>query len=207
MSTRSRCIIVLWTSRRAFDTTWILWKMLRSIGVDPKIKSQIEAMYENVECAVVINGQMIVWLREETGLGVRQGCLLSPVLFLEFVMADLKSLCKEFKLDTNLSFDIRYADDTTIMSIVFEELQLSTEELQVACSKWGIKINLYKMITSLDKRIVQKGEELETVGEFCFLDSIEPCTQRERGRGRGRGRGRERERCQLMHSPSINSLW
>ena len=35
-------------------------------------------------------------------------------------MADLKSLYKEFKLDTNLSFDIRYADDTTIMSVFLE---------------------------------------------------------------------------------------
>ncbi|KAI0229738.1 hypothetical protein LSAT2_019844 [Lamellibrachia satsuma] len=49
--------------------------------------------------------------------------------FLEFIMADLKSLSKEFKLDTNLSFDIRYTDDTTIMPTVFEKL-LSTEELQ-----------------------------------------------------------------------------
>ena len=44
-------------------------------------------------------------------------------------MADQKSLCKEFKLDINLSFDIRYADDTTIMSTVFDKLQLSNEEL------------------------------------------------------------------------------
>ena len=42
-------------------------------------------------------------------------------------MADLKNLCKELKLDTNLSFDIRYAGDTTIMSTMFEKLQLSTE--------------------------------------------------------------------------------
>ena len=34
--------------------------------------------------------------------------------------------------------DIRYANDTAIMSIVFEKLQLSTEELQAACKKWGI---------------------------------------------------------------------
>ena len=77
----------------------------------------------------------------------RDRSLLSPFLFslfLEFVLADLKSLCKEFKLDTNLSFDIRYANDTTIMSNVFEKLQLSTEELQAACRKWGMKINFSK---------------------------------------------------------------
>ena len=41
------------------DVIWIgtLWKILRSIGVDPKITSLLEAMYDNVKCAVVINQQ------------------------------------------------------------------------------------------------------------------------------------------------------
>ena len=38
----------------------------------------------------------------------------------------------ESKLDIKLIFDIRYADDTTIMSTVFEKPQLSTEEFQAA---------------------------------------------------------------------------
>ena len=89
--------------------------------VDPKITSLIEAMYDNVECAVVINDQLIERFRVE--MGVTQGCLLSPILFslfLEFVMADLKSLCKKFKLDTKITFDIRYADDTMIMYTMFK---------------------------------------------------------------------------------------
>ena len=104
--------------------------------MDLKITSLIETMYDNIECAAIINGQLTEWFRGE--IGMSQGCLLSSILlrlFLEFVMADLKSLCKEFKLNTNHSFDIRYADDTTIMSIVFDMLQLSTEELQAACGK------------------------------------------------------------------------
>ena len=114
--------------------------------MNPKITSLIEAMYDNVDCAVVINGQLTEWFRVE--IGVRQGCLLTPILFslfLEFVMADLKSLCKKFKLYTNLSFDIRYADlyDTTIMSTVFEKLQPSTEEIQAACRKRGMKLNSF----------------------------------------------------------------
>ena len=102
-------------------------------------------------------------------------------------MADMKSLCKEFKLDTYLSFDIRHADDTTIMFTVFEKLQLSTEE-QAACKTWSMKINFSKckVITSSKKRIVLEGEELETVEEFC-------CTI-------------YRERCWSTHSLSIGSL-
>ena len=51
-------------------------------------------------------------------------------LFLEFVMANVKSLLKEFKPDTNISFDTRYAGDTPIVSTAFEKPQRSTEELQ-----------------------------------------------------------------------------
>ena len=40
--------------KAAFDTIWrgALWKMLRSIGVNPKITSLIEAMCDSDECAV-----------------------------------------------------------------------------------------------------------------------------------------------------------
>ena len=53
-------------------------------------------------------------------------------LFLEFVMADLNSVCKEFMLDAFLSFDIRYTNDVTLMSSVFEKQQMSTEKVQMA---------------------------------------------------------------------------
>ena len=79
----------------AFDTIWreVLWKMLRSFGVDPKITSLIETMYDDAEYAIVINGQLTEWFRVE--IGVRQGCLLSVILFslfLEFALAILKSV-------------------------------------------------------------------------------------------------------------------
>ena len=43
-----------------------------------------------------------------------------------------------------MSVDIRYADDTTLISAVFEKLQLSIFELEQACQKWGLKINPLK---------------------------------------------------------------
>ena len=66
-------------------------KISRYSRVDPKITSLIEAMYENVQCPVVINGHLTEWFRVE--IGVRQDCLLSPILFiwfLELVTADPK---------------------------------------------------------------------------------------------------------------------
>ena len=42
----------------------------------------------------------------------------------------------------NMSINnIRYADDTTLIEMEFDKLQMSTDALEEACSKWGMKIN------------------------------------------------------------------
>ena len=40
-----------------------------------------------------------------------------------------------------MSADIRNPDGTTLISVLFEKLNLSTLELEKACEKWGMKIN------------------------------------------------------------------
>ena len=78
----------------------------------------------------MIEGSISKWFRVD--VGVRQGCLLSPVLFnvfLEFVMMELHSLDGALTYADDMSMDVRYADDTTLLSAMFEKLQLSTTEL------------------------------------------------------------------------------
>jgi hypothetical protein len=55
--------------------------------------------------------------------------------FLEFVIDDVVSL-KQLHLDKDLSCEIRYADDTTLLSVIFEKLPLLTNELEKACTIW-----------------------------------------------------------------------
>jgi len=108
--------------------------MMRAIGIDPRIVDIIETIYFNAECAVVVNKQVTSWFKVK--VGVRQGCLLSPVLFnifLEFVMDELKSLDDRLELDENMSTELRYADDTTLVAAIFEKLEISTSELETAC--------------------------------------------------------------------------
>ena len=122
-------------------------------------------MYNNTECAVAIDGNITDWF--QVHIVVRQGCLLSPTLFnifLEFVMADVKSIEKTLILSDKMSADIRYADDTTLISAMFEKLQLSTLELEAACKKWGMKINSSKtkLITTVhNDEIIIDGNTVE----------------------------------------------
>ncbi len=133
--------------KAAFDTVWreALWRFMSSVGVNQRIIEIVKKMYQNTQCAVMIGGAMTEWFGVE--VGVRQGCILSPTLFnlfLEFAMKELKSIDRELNYREKMSLDIRYADDTTLLSVFFEKLSLSTQELETACLKWGLKINSKK---------------------------------------------------------------
>ena len=116
---------------------------------------------------------------------VRQGCIISISLFkifLEYVMKGVKSLNRDFQLNENMSVDIRYADDTTLISAVFEKLQLSTLELEQACQKWGLNINPLKCAImtpdsnaeiEIDNNVVPKVSKFKFLGRLfrdCSLD-------------------------------------
>ena len=80
-------------------------------------------------------------------------------------MEDLKSL-SEFHLNNDLSADIRYADDTTLVSVIFDKLKLSSQELEKTCQKWGLKVNVSKCKVSSTERdinIEMYGEPVENV--------------------------------------------
>ena len=101
-------------------------------GVDQVLVDLIENMYKQAECAVVINGKITDWFQVVTG--VRQGCLLSPSLFnlfLEFVMKDLRNLDNGIQIGEMSTNNIRYVDDTTLVDLVFDKLQISRVNIQL----------------------------------------------------------------------------
>nr|KAG5707958.1 hypothetical protein BaRGS_025096 [Batillaria attramentaria] len=67
---------------KAFDSVdrEALWKLLRHYGVPGKIISLIRCTYQDMSCGIAHAGQLSESFEVKTG--VRQGCLLSPFLFL-----------------------------------------------------------------------------------------------------------------------------
>ncbi|VDP09004.1 unnamed protein product [Schistosoma margrebowiei] len=67
---------------KAFDIVdkTTLWKILRYYGVSHKIVNIIRNSYDGLNCKIVCGGQLTKSFEEKTG--VKQGCSLSPFLFL-----------------------------------------------------------------------------------------------------------------------------
>ena len=67
--------------RKAFDCIHrpSLWSILRQYGIQEEIVNIIQNLYEDSKSNVKINGISGEWFEVVTG--VRQGCVLSPLLF------------------------------------------------------------------------------------------------------------------------------
>ena len=84
---------------------------------------------------------------------------------------------RDFQLNENISVDIRYIDDTTLISAVFEKLQLYTLELEQACQKWGLKITplKYAIMTPDSKSEIEiDNNVVPKVSKFKFVGSLVP---------------------------------
>ncbi|KAJ8351016.1 hypothetical protein AAFF_G00162180 [Aldrovandia affinis] len=73
--------------KKAFDRVWhaALWATMRKYNISPNLVSIIQNLYDKATSAVLHNGAFGDWFRTMTG--VRQGCLLSPLLFNIFLSA------------------------------------------------------------------------------------------------------------------------
>ena len=86
---------------------------MRSLGVEEWAVRVIQGMYENARSRVRVNGQY----SEEigVGVGVHQGSVLSPLLFILV----LQALSREFR--TGVPWELLYADDLVVIADSLEE--------------------------------------------------------------------------------------
>ena len=75
--------------KNAFDCIYheTLWKILRHYGLPQKIVDLISVLYKSFECSVLMDSTQTDYFPVKSG--VRQGCILSPILFnitLDYIM-------------------------------------------------------------------------------------------------------------------------
>ena len=120
---------------KAFDPVprKVLWWALRSLGVEEW--AVIQGMYK-CQHMVPVNGQY----REEfgVGVGVHQGSVLSPLLFILV----LEALSRQFR--TGVPWELLYADDLVVMADSLEECIARLKVWKEGMECKGLRVNMKK---------------------------------------------------------------
>ena len=142
-----------------------LWTVLTRLGVPAHLVSLLRGLYEDQEAAVRTEYGDSEWFG--VGKGVRQGCILSPYLFniyAEYIMreADLDQCPDGVRVAGLTLNNLKYADDTTLLSESRDGLQAMLERVRVESKKMGLSLNTKKtkiMATGEDVLPVYAGGE------------------------------------------------
>lgn len=91
-----------------------------------------------------------VWCKEgvtnyfETEVGLKQGCIMSPLLFCLFVNDMVDTLNGGCVIGNLKIKALLYADDIVLMAPTATSLQLMINDLEKYCQQWNLKVNLTK---------------------------------------------------------------
>ena len=167
---------------KAFDSIHreTMWKILIHYGIPIKIVNIIKALYLDIKCAVQTEGGLTDWFTVQSG--VRQGCILSPLLFaivIDFVLRGC-SFSEGLQLNPLRTLhDGVFADDIALFAHESEDIQHNINELERVANAVGLSINANKtksmsnaVIPDLAEGLLVNNEEIEVVREFKYLGSI-----------------------------------
>ena len=137
-----------------------LWKILKQMGIPDHLTCLLRNLYTGQEATVRTGHGTTDWF--QIGKGVRQGCILSPCLFIlhaEYIMRN-----------TGLD-EAQVADDTTLMGESKKELKSLLMKVKEESEKVGLKLNIQKTKTVASGLITSwqiDGETMETVTDFIL---------------------------------------
>ena len=157
-----------------------LWRLLRHYGVPQKITSIIKNSYDGLKCRVVHKGQLTEAFQVQTG--VRQGCLLSPFMFLLAIDWVMKTSTAEKRNGIQWTLwsqldDLDYADDLALLSHTQQQMQEKTNIVAANSTRLGLNVHkgktkLLKVNSNNTSPIILNGEALEDIDHFTYLGSI-----------------------------------
>ena len=136
---------------KAFDTIKpaALHLALQRLKITPRMCSAIRDLTASPVFEVVVNGE--ISLQKKQASGIRQGCTLSPLLFIALQTVMFHDIEREFLGKYPLAitptvpfFDVEFADDTVLISRNSEHLQRLLHLVQREAAKYNLHLNLGK---------------------------------------------------------------
>jgi len=168
--------------QKAFDSVDrnVIWSLMHHYGFPPKFVTIIQQMYEDATCQVIHDGKLTEPFTVQTG--VRQGCLLSPTIFLmvvDWVMRQSTVGQKtgiQWTLTTQLE-DLDFADDISLLSHKHQDAQEKLSRVADEARKTGLQINTGKTevmrLNNKQQDPVQLHQEsIKEVNKFTYLGSV-----------------------------------
>ena len=170
--------------KAAFDTVnrEKLWLIMENLGISKYLIEKIKELYEETKVKVRFGNEFTeeFW----TVKGLRQGCILSPILFCIYI-ASLETVMKNIQIGRVLIRKIRiwslaYADDLVLLALNREAIidMLDTlrnffiaRDLILSTSKTKVLV-FNKGNNAKKERWEWMGEKLEEVKIFCYLGFI-----------------------------------
>ena len=167
---------------KAFDSLdrEVLWKLMEHYGIPIKFIRLVQNMYQGMKCKVVHEGYLSDPFEITTG--VRQGCLLSPFLFLlavDWVMKQATTGKRngiQWTLTEQLD-DLDFADDIALLSHSHKQMQEKTNLLYTHAKSTGLRVNIKKtnvmrINTTNTDPVVIDDNRLVDVTSFTYLGSV-----------------------------------
>ena len=151
-----------------------LWKILKEMGIPDHLTCLLRNLYAGHEATVRTGHGTTDWF--QIGKGVCQCCILSPCLFnfyAEYIMRNtgLEEAQARIKIARRNIYNLRYADDTTLMAESEEELKSLLMKVKEESENVGLNLKIQKtkiMASGPTTSWEIDGETVETVADFIL---------------------------------------
>lgn len=158
-----------------------LIQLLKEKNLDTRDIKIITNLYFNQKAVVKIEGNNTEEI--EIRRGVRQGCVLSPMLFNlyseEIMKRALDDETKGLKINGVPINNIRYADDTILMAANLNDLQILVDKVNTSSEELGLSLNVKKTKFMIISKTTQNNSQIhinnhtiEKVDSYKYLGTI-----------------------------------
>lgn len=171
---------------KAFDSIgrWRIWECLQNRKIDTSLIEAIKSFYKNTKNYVRYKGTQSKEFITEDGL--RQGAVLSPLLFI-LAMDEMIKLVKTqisavtagyLRLQPITVTECAFADDLTIFGMTELEIKRNLEKWSEVLKEYGMKMNIGKtkvmVISRKDKKVsvTCEGQAIEQVNTIKYLGVV-----------------------------------